>query len=428
MPGPADAATMLVAVFAVSTSGPLMAATAAPALAIAFWRNGMASGLLAPWTARLHRDELRSLRGRERMLAVVAGALLAVHFATWVPSLRYTSVASATALVSTQPIWAALLARRAGARIARIAWAGIIVAVCGAGVLTGADVHASGRALAGDLLALTGGMFAAGYMVAGSEVRRHVSTATYTTVCYATTAALLLVSCLLGRVALTGYPASAWWRLAAVTAGAQFLGHSLFNRVLRRVSPTMVSLAILFEVPGAAAIAAIWLHQHPHASAVPGLVLLLVGIGLVVAGRGRGTEPSVPVSARWAPITSLSIRLISAPVWVRVKNASGIRCTWSNTRVRRSRMSPSPMRAEYHRWAREKPASKTAWFATRTAIFTTVAGAPCELITLTTRPASTGVITPITALAVTVTRKTVRSKRYGWAKPAIRPRVPLVSF
>ena len=295
VPGPADAATMLVAIVAVSTSGPLMAATAAPALAIAFWRNGMATSALLPWTLLRNRGELRGLTRRQRALAVVAGALLAVHFATWVPSLTYTSVASATALVSTQPIWAALLAARGGARIAPVAWAGIVVAVCGAGVLTGADVHASARALGGDLLALIGGVFAAGYMVAGSAVRRHVSTATYTTVCYATTALLLLGCCVIGGAALTGYSSGAWWRLVAVTVGAQFLGHSLFNQVLRRVSPTMVSLAILFEVPGAALIAAIWLHQRPHAAAVPGLVLLLVGIGLVVAARERGAAPSVPV-------------------------------------------------------------------------------------------------------------------------------------
>jgi drug/metabolite transporter (DMT)-like permease len=286
---------MLVAILAVSTSGPLMAATAAPALAIAFWRNGMATGVLLPWTLLRRRTELRSLPGRERTLAVVAGALLAVHFATWVPSLTYTSVASATALVSTQPIWAAFLAHRAGARIAPTAWAGIVVAVCGAAVLTGADVQASGRALAGDVLALIGGMFAAGYVVVGSEVRRHVSTATYTTVCYATTAVLLLMCCLIGGVHLGGYPASAWGRLVAVTLGAQFLGHSLFNQVLRRVSPTMVSLAILFEVPGAAAIAAFWLHQRPHAAAIPGLVLLVIGVGLVIAARERGAAPSVPV-------------------------------------------------------------------------------------------------------------------------------------
>src|SRR4051794_7080417 len=292
---PADLATMVVGIFAVSTSGPLMAATVAPALAIAFWRNGLATAVLLPWTLARHRAELRGMRGRERWLAVVAGGFLALPFATWVPSLPLTTVASATALVSTQPVWAALLARRAGARIAPLAWTGIVLAVCGAAVLTGADVHTSVGAFAGDMLALVGGMAAAAYMVAGSEVRQHVSTATYTTVCYATAAVLLLITCVAGGKALAGYPTSTWWRLLAVTAGAQLLGHSLFNRVLRRVSPTTVSLALLFEVPGAALLAAVFLHQSPGASALPGLVLLLAGIAVVIAARGRGTAPSLPV-------------------------------------------------------------------------------------------------------------------------------------
>lgn len=295
VPAPADLTAMLVAVVAVSTSGPLMAATAAPALAIAFWRNAFAAAALVPFTAWRQRAELRALDRHTLAVALVAGALLAAHFATWVPSLRYTSVANATALVSTQPVWAALLARRHGARILRRAWVGIAVAVAGAAALAGADVSTSGRALGGDALALAGGMFAAGYMVAGSAARRRVSTTTYTTVCYTTTAVLLAVVCVAGRQSLTGYSASAWWRLVAVTAGAQFLGHSTFNRVLRRVSPTMVSLAILFEVPGAAAIAAVWLHQTPSASAVPGLVALLVGIAIVLTARDRSVAPSVPV-------------------------------------------------------------------------------------------------------------------------------------
>jgi len=286
---------MLVAILAVSTSGPLMAATAAPALAIAFWRNGFATAVLVPWTLTRHRDELRSLRPRERRLALAAGCFLALHFATWVPSLTFTTVASATALVATQPVWAALIAHWSGSRIASLAWVGIVLAVVGAAVLTGADLHASGRALGGDVLAVVGAMSAAGYVVAGAAVRRHVSTATYTTVCYATTALLLLVVCLVAGKDLAGYPASAWWKLVAVTAGAQFLGHSLFNRVLRRVSPTMMSLAILFEVPGASLLAAVWLHQTPRATAVPGLLLLLAGIAVVIAARQRGAEPAVPV-------------------------------------------------------------------------------------------------------------------------------------
>jgi drug/metabolite transporter (DMT)-like permease len=294
-PPPADVAVMAIALAAVSTSGPLIAATAAPALAIAFWRNGLAAVVLAPLVLLRRRAELASLSLRERRLAVGAGVLLAVHFATWVPSITLTTVASATALVSTQPIWAALLARRGGATLPARVWAGMIVAVVGAGVLTGADVSTSARALAGDLLAVAGGAAAAGYMVAGSEVRRHVSTVTYTAICYTTTAVALLAVCVVGRQSLAGYPAGAWLRLVALTIGAQFLGHSLFNRVLRTTSPTVVALAILLEVPGASLLAAAFLGQRPSWLAVPGLLILLAGIGVVITARTRTTEPSVPV-------------------------------------------------------------------------------------------------------------------------------------
>src|SRR3954468_17041231 len=73
VPAPADLATMAVGIVAVSTPGPLMAATAAPAVAIAFWRNGLATAVLLPWTLARHRTELTGMRGRERRLAVVAG-------------------------------------------------------------------------------------------------------------------------------------------------------------------------------------------------------------------------------------------------------------------------------------------------------------------------------------------------------------------
>ena len=294
-PPATDLGLMVVALAAVSTSGPIIAATAAPALAIAFWRNAMAAGLLVPWALARHRGELSRLGSRERRLAVLAGVLLAAHFATWVPSLDYTSVSSATALVSVQPVWAALLARRAGHVIPRRAWLGIAVAVTGAALVTGVDVTLSSRALLGDLLAVVGGYFAAAYMVAGSEVRRSVSTTTYTTVCYLTTAVVLLVTCVVGRQALAGYSGNAWLKLAALTLGAQFLGHSLFNVVLRTTSPTVVSLSILFEVPGASLIAALWLHQHPHAAAVPGLLLIIGGVATVITTRDRAVAPALPV-------------------------------------------------------------------------------------------------------------------------------------
>ena len=114
-----DAALMAVGIVAVSTSGPLMAAIVAPALAVALWRNVLA--VLVIWPAALlrRRPELRRLSGRELRWAVGAGVLLALHFATWVPSLRYTSVASATAIVATQPVWVALIASATGHYVPR---------------------------------------------------------------------------------------------------------------------------------------------------------------------------------------------------------------------------------------------------------------------------------------------------------------------
>jgi drug/metabolite transporter (DMT)-like permease len=283
---------MLVALLAVSTSGPLIAATAAPALAIAFWRNAMGGGVLLPIALLRNRSELRGLSSRERRLALAAGLLLALHFATWIPALDYTSVASATALVATQPVWAALIGKARGEQIPRQVWIGIVVALSGALLLTGADLQVSGKALLGDGLAVLGGLFAAGYMTAGSEVRRSVSTTTYTALCYSTTAVLLLVVCLVGRQSLSGYDGKDWLKLVALTAGAQLLGHSLFNVVLRTTHPTVVSLSILFEIPGAAVIAALFVKgQHVPWLGVPSAALLVCGLALVIRAGNRASLP-----------------------------------------------------------------------------------------------------------------------------------------
>jgi drug/metabolite transporter (DMT)-like permease len=289
VPPTRDLLLIAVAVTAVSTSAPLITAAVAPALAIAFWRNAMATGVLLPLTAAraVHRAELRALPRRSLHLTLLGGLLLGLHFATWVPSLRYTSVASSTALVATQPVWAALVARVQGFAVPRLAWVGIGVALAGAALLTGLDVSVSLRALLGDGLALIGGIFAALYVSVGGAARQTVGTTVYTTLCYGTAAALLLVLCLVSGARLHGYSATTWWEIVALAAGAQMLGHSLFNTVLATTSPTAVSLAILFEVPGATLIAAVALHQHLRLAVVPALVLLLLGVALVIRSGTR---------------------------------------------------------------------------------------------------------------------------------------------
>ena len=292
-PTGADLALMAVGVLGVSTSGPLIAAMAVPALAIAFWRNAFAAAAMLPYGLARHRGELRALRGPDRTLTLLAGTALALHFGTWVPSLSYTSVASSTALVVMQAGWAALFSRLAGQHVPGAAWLGMAVAVVGCVLVTGVDFSVEPRALVGDLLALLGGVFSGAYVVLGAHVRRRVSTTAYTLACYGWCAALLLVVCLAARVDLGGYAGEDWLRLLALTVAAQLLGHTVFNLVLRTTSPTLVSTVILFEVPGAAVLAALFLGQRPPLAALPALALLLVGVAIVVRAGGRETIPAV---------------------------------------------------------------------------------------------------------------------------------------
>ncbi len=285
-PPATDAALLVVALVGVSFSGPLMAATAAPALAIALWRNAFGAGVTAAVALRSPRRFAAAPR-RALLTSAAAGVALAAHFGTWVPSLTLTSVASATALVCTQTVWTGVIALALGRRLPRLAWIGMAVATVGAALITGTDVALSGRAVLGDVLALIGGLAAAVYVTVGAVARTRLPTDVHTAVCYTVCAVVLVLACAVGGVRLAGWDGGTWLKLVAVTVCAQLLGHSLINVVLRSTSPTVVGLVLLLEVPGASLVALVWLHQRPPLSAVPGLVLLFAGLVLVARAGGR---------------------------------------------------------------------------------------------------------------------------------------------
>ncbi len=290
LPGSRDVLLLVVALAAISTSAPIIAACTAPALAIAFWRSALGSAAMTPWAVRRGFAGLRALSATEIRYVVVAGLLLAAHFATWIPSLRFTSVASSTALVATQPVWAALIARARGARVDTGVWVGIVISLVGVLVLTGIDFSLDPRSLIGDALALLGAVLAAAYVTVTERVRQLLDTAEFTSVAYAVSAAALLPLCWLTGSALTGYSARDWGLIVLLTLLAQLLGHAVISVVLRTTSATVVSLAILFELPGAILVAAVFLGQLPPPQILPALVLL--GVGLVsVIRAGRSAAP-----------------------------------------------------------------------------------------------------------------------------------------
>lgn len=289
--GPGVTALLIsLAVVGISFSAPLVVALGVPALAVAFWRNAFGVLAIAPYVATRGRRELVALvRGDRGPLrtAAASGVALAVHFALWVPSLRLTSVAASTALVTTTSIWTVALDRLRGRHVPRGVVAGVLLATAGVLMVTGVDAGRSGRALTGDVLALLGGLAAAFYVTAGESARRSMSTGPYTLTAYTVCAILLLAVCLVGRqpVVGSGYDAKTWGQLALLTLCAQLVGHTLFNRALAVAGATTVSLAILLETPGAALVAWVWLGQRPPTLIVPGALAVLAGLALVVWSR-----------------------------------------------------------------------------------------------------------------------------------------------
>jgi drug/metabolite transporter (DMT)-like permease len=283
----------------VSFSGPIAAVTVVPALAVAFWRTALGTLATGPalawsvWSAgSIGSAERQGLTAARARRAALAGVLLAVHFGTWIPSLRLTSVTASTALVTASPVWIVAIERLRGARPPRAVLVGVLLAVAGTVTVTGVDAGHGHGATVGDLLALTGGVAGAGYVLVGERARRELRTAHYTVLAYGCCATVLLPVCLVLGVPLAGWPGSGWRDVVLLTLTAQLLGHTAFNAALPVVGATPLALAVLLEVPGAALVAWAWLGQRPPIAIVPGVVAMLVG--LVVVVRARGTRHAGP--------------------------------------------------------------------------------------------------------------------------------------
>jgi drug/metabolite transporter (DMT)-like permease len=293
-----DVALMALGVVGVSLSGPLIAAmVTVPAVAIAFWRMAIATLVTSPM-GTTHRRAVAEMTASDLWLIALAGVALAAHFALWVSSLKLTSVASATALVCLQAGWVVLFTWMGGQRPDRRTAVGLVVCLVGVLVVTGVDFTVSPTALLGDLLGLLGGAGSALYMIVGGSVRQRTNTTVYTLLCYGVCSVVLLAACLVFSVPLAGYAGNDWVQLVALAVGSQLLGHSVFNHLLVRVSPTVVSMVILLEVPGAALLAGLFLpNQTPPAGVYVGLVVLLCGLAVVTAVRREAPVAAPPERA-----------------------------------------------------------------------------------------------------------------------------------
>ncbi|MCP4345587.1 MAG: DMT family transporter [Desulfobacterales bacterium] len=240
-------------VLAVST-GAIFARLAgeAPALVIAAYRVGLASLVLAPFAWWKARDEILNLSRKELALAGLSGFFLALHFATWISSLDYTSVANSVVLVNTNPLWVGILTPFiAKERIKTAAIVSIVISVAGGVIIGAGDFATGGKALFGDFLALMGSICAAIYLLLGRNLRRKLSLIAYVMVCYGSAAAILWGIVLLSGAQVTGFGSNtvtAFWAMALIP---QLIGHTSYNWSLKWFSAGLIAVSLLGEPIGA---------------------------------------------------------------------------------------------------------------------------------------------------------------------------------
>ena len=280
-----------------------------PSLVIAAWRLTVASLILIPIALSRHKTELLSLNRKGLSLALLSGTFLALHFATWITSLEYTSVASSAVLVSTVPLWVALLSPfTIKEPIRLVVIIGLVFALFGVIIVGISDVcsvtngsfscpnlaeFTQGRAFLGDMLALIGAFAGAGYILIGRNLRANMSLVSYISLVYGMAAIVLIIIMFAAGLKPFGYPPQSYVWLILLALIPQLFGHSTFNWALGYLSAAFVSIALLGEPIGSTILAYIILQEKPTMLKLFGGGLILLGI--LIASRAetkKATEPS----------------------------------------------------------------------------------------------------------------------------------------
>lgn len=295
MPKSRVALAIFIAILAVSTASIFIrqAQQDAPSLVIAAVRLSLASLAIAPFAIFQHRDEIRSLTRREWILAALAGLFLSVHFATWITSLEYTTVVSSVVLVSTGPLWVALLSPVfLKENSSRWVWIGMTLALLGGLIvglgdscsLTDARLSCpplsdllSGSAFLGNFLALLGAWTVAGYLMIGRNLRAKISLVPYIFIVYGIASIALLGYVVIAKQPLFGYSQLTYLWMLCLALIPQLIGHSTYNWALRYMPASLVSITTLGEPIGSAILAFFLLGESPTA-------LTLLGGGFILAG------------------------------------------------------------------------------------------------------------------------------------------------
>ena len=239
-------------------------------------------------------------------MALLSGIFLALHFATWITSLEYTTVASSVVLVSTIPLWVALLSPFTIKEPIRLAVVlGSIFALLG-GVIVGIsdtctvvsghircpslEEFTRGQAFLGDILAVCGAIAGAGYLLIGRKLRAKMSLVSYISLVYGMAAIVLVAIMFIAGYQPFGFSPKIYVWLILLAVIPQLIGHSTFNWALGYLSAAYVSITLLGEPIGSTVLAYFILNEKPTAFKLVGGALILAGIYIASRSEAKVTQ------------------------------------------------------------------------------------------------------------------------------------------
>ena len=305
---------ILVAILAVSTASIFIRFAqndGAPSLVIAALRLTFATLILAPVALTKHLEEIKRFTLNEILLGVFSGIFLAVHFATWISSLEYTSVASSVVFVSTGPLWVALLSPLLlKEHLARTAIFGLGLSLAGGTIIGLSDACVwdaglscpalqdvmQGRAMWGNFLALLGALTVTGYLIIGRKLRSRVSLVPYIFMVYGMAAIALIVIMFVSGNSPFGYAPKTYSWIFLLAALPQLIGHSTYNWALKYLPAALVAVMTLGEPIGSAILAFFILNETPTLATLFGGALILAGIYLASRQGHQPQQQSETVS------------------------------------------------------------------------------------------------------------------------------------
>lgn len=261
----------------------------APPVVTGFYRMVFASALMGAYL--VWRRQPLGIARRPALLAVASGLCFGSDLAMWNTSVVHTSVANATLLVNTTPVyvdlWSVLVLRqRLHSRFVDGAALGLSGAALLLGISWGEDRHTSGA-----LLALGAGVFYSGYILSMSAARRTGDVLPILFLSSCTSTVIMGVYAWLGGDAFHGFPVSSWAAIAGAALVSQVGGVLGIAWALRYLPPTVASVALLGQ-PVGTTILGWWLLGEPLSPVQAlGALAVLAGIGLAARSQGRNSSP-----------------------------------------------------------------------------------------------------------------------------------------